>query len=139
MKNARRGLSGLAVLAVLMAASGCSKDKEVNATLAELDSFTAELVKKAEAGDAAAAVGEAQRYFEARKPELRPKMSALMKVRGFEITEETKKKITECAARNVTAVMTVRLKHAMRIAQDPALGARFDKLANDYSAFLTTP
>jgi hypothetical protein len=139
MTNARRGLGGTLALAVLLAAAGCSKDQEVNATLAEIDGFTAELVKKADAADPAVAVDEAQRFFDARKPELKPKMSALMKVRGFEITEETKKKITECATRNVTAVMTLRLKHAMSIARDPALGSRYDKLTSDYQALLTTP
>lgn len=139
MTMARRGLRACLVLAVAMAAGGCSKDQEVNATLAEIDAFTAELVKRADTGDPSAGVNEAQRYFDEHKASLKPRLAALMKVRGFEITEETKKKITECAARNASAVMSLRIKHTAHIMQDPTLGTRLEKLSQDFNALLTTP
>jgi hypothetical protein len=123
--------------AALMAAVGCSKDKEVVAILGEIDAFTSELVKKVEAGgDAGAGIDDAQRYLDSRKAEMRSRLASLTSVKGYQVRKETTAKVTECAARNLTAVGTLQIKHALRAAQDAAFRDRLRKLVSDYQALL---
>ena len=138
MRMARSAWSVGVVLAGALALAGCSKDQEVLGVLADIDSFTGELVKKVEtSADAGAGLDEAQRYLDQRKTDMRARFNALNSVKGFQISKETKAKVTECATRNVTAVATLQIKHALRAAQDPSFQARLEKLTGDYRALLT--
>jgi hypothetical protein len=138
MRMARSAWSAGAVVAVLLASAGCSRDQEVLGVLADIDSFTGELVKKVESSaDAGAGVDEAQRYLDQRKDEMRGRFKELTSVKGFQISKETTAKVTECATRNVAAVATLQIKHAIRAAQDASFRARLEKLTGDYRALLT--
>jgi hypothetical protein len=138
MRMDRIGWTGIVALAVAVAAAGCSKDEEVLAVMADIDSFTTELVKKVEAAaDVSAGVDEAQRYLDQRKADMRARFATLNGVRGYQLSAETKAKVTECATRNVTAVGTLQIKHAFRAAQDAAFRTRLEKLTADYRSLLT--
>jgi hypothetical protein len=106
--------------------------------LADIDSFTGELVKKVEtSADAGAGVDDAQRYLDQRKADMRARFNALNSVKGFQVSKETKAKVTECATRNVTAVVSLKVKHALRAAQDAGFRVRLEKLTGDYRGLLT--
>ena len=138
MRMARSGWSVGVVLAGLLASAGCSRDKEVLDALADIDSFTGDLVKKVESSaDAGAGVDEAQRYLDQRRADMRARFNSLNSVKGFQVSKETKAKVMECATRNVTAVGTLKIKHALRAAQDPSFRARLEKLTGDYRTLLT--
>jgi hypothetical protein len=139
MSTTRSTVRGALLLAMAVCLAGCSKDAEVNAVITDLDAFTEELVKKVEgAADPAAGVDAAQKFLEERGGSIRTRFAEIKHVRGFQISEETKKKLTECGARNMMAVGTLRIKHVARAMQDPDFDKRLKKLTDDYQGLLTT-
>ena len=123
------------VCAALMGA--CRKDAEVGATLAEIDSFTQELVRRVDAAPSPSeGVDDAQRYFDSRKAEITTKLSALREVRGGEVEdrEETRRKMEESLTTNLLSIDGLRTKHIRASMDDPNFQARLDKLVGDYKS-----
>jgi hypothetical protein len=87
-------LTAIFVLLACIATVGCSKrDDEINAVMKDLDSFTTEMVGKLSAAkDPSLGLAEAQKYFDAKKADIKKKFDAIKDVRGFQISEEIKKK-----------------------------------------------
>lgn len=122
---------------VALGAAGCKKDRDVDATLAELDAFTKELVRKVEsASNPAAGVEEAQKLMDARRAEMRAKLEVLREVRAGEVTnsEETKNKMLESVTNNVMSVAGLQIKYMTQSMQDPAFKVKLDKLVADYQS-----
>lgn len=132
--NAHRRFFGFAVLGVLaLGLGGCSRDKEVESVVAELDSFTTALVGKVKAGSTPqAGVDEAQKYLDANGAAMKAKIEGLKTVRGFQLSEQTKKKLETSFGSNATAVAGLQLEYAMQAGLDQAFRQRLEKLVNDY-------
>ena len=127
----------LLILALGVAMAGCKKDTEVNAVIADLDAFTKELVQKAEgAQNPAAGVDEAQKFLDSRKADMRAKIESLKGMRGYQVSQDTTKKITESVTEDVMSVNKLKIKFMTETMRDPALKAKLDKLVNDYNALL---
>lgn len=133
--------SFVSVFILLLAASfaACKKDDQVNATLKDLDVFTAELVKKIESSaNPAAGVDEAQKFMDSKKSELKPKLDDMKALRGYEVSEETKTAITTNVTKNVSSVAGLQIKYVSRTMSDPAFKTKLEKLIKDYTEMLTT-
>jgi hypothetical protein len=130
----------LGLTLVVLAAAGltaCSKDKEVEAVLADLDGFTSGLVGKVKAAATPqAGVAEAQRFLEQDGAALRGKLAAIKEVRGYQITAETKKKLESSFTSNATAVASLQIEYAMQAARDEAFRRGLEKLVTDYRDLL---
>ena len=129
-----RRFFALAVLGALaLGSAACSKDKEVEAAVTELDGFTKTLMDKVKkAATPQAGVDEAQKYLEANRAGLQTKLAGLKTVRGFQISEQTKKKLEASFMSNATAVAGLQLEYAMQAALDQPFRERLEKLVNDY-------
>jgi hypothetical protein len=124
--------------ALLVAASilltGCKKDAEITAALAEVDSFTNELVRRIHEGPAPAqGVDDAQQYLDSRKREIKNKATLLAHVRGVQVSEETERKLIETVRRNQMMVASLQ-SHPKLPVNDVAFRTKLDKLINDYLA-----
>ena len=129
----KKAMSMAVAACVALLAVGCSRDDEVNKTVADLESFTSELVGKVKtAKDPAAGVDAAQKYLEQRRGEIKGKLAAVKDVRGFQISDATKKKTEESFSKMAQAVAGLALDHVARAAMDPAFQAKLEKLTNDY-------
>jgi vacuolar-type H+-ATPase subunit I/STV1 len=116
---------------------GCKKDAEVKAVLGELDSFTKELVQKVEATQGSAeGLEAAQQFLDSKKNDLKKKLEVLKGVRGFQISEATKKTMTDGFAKNATEVMSLQIRYA-RNARDVNYKTKLEKLVTDYRNLLT--
>ena len=76
--------------------SGCVRrsfhaESTVNTVVAELDSFTNDLVKKVESAPTSAGVDDAQKYLDSKKADLTAKIATLKDIRGYQVSEDTKK------------------------------------------------
>jgi hypothetical protein len=129
----RKSVSLLLIL-VVMALSGCNKDNEINAVLADFDSFTKELVSKVDANPTAAGVDEAQKYLESRRDEMKGKWDSIKGARGFQVSKETQQKMEESLKNNFMSVMGLQAKYASQTMSDPAFKSKLDKLSKDYQA-----
>lgn len=138
---AYRKISTLALAAAcLVLLAGCKKDAQVDSVLADLDSFTQELVKKVEgAPNPSAGVDEAQKYLESRRADLRPKIESLSGLRGFQVSQETQKKMMERFTESIMTVNKLKIKYIGAAMRDPALNAKLNKLVADYNALVTPP
>ena len=129
-------LKRFSILLLLMAClplCGCKKDTEINAIVAELDTFTMELVKKIEsAPNPSAGVDDAQRYLDSKKADLTAKMTTLKAIRGYQASAETKAKMIKSIFDDATRVGSLKVKY-MSASRDKAFKAKLDKLIKDYT------
>jgi outer membrane murein-binding lipoprotein Lpp len=127
-------LLALACSALLV---GCKKDAQVDSVLTELDTFTKELVAKIDtAPNPSAGVDAAQKFFDSRKADLQAKLGTLKGLRGFQVSDETKKKMMASMTENVMSVGKLKIKYMSSAMRDPALNAKLDKLNADYQSLL---
>ena len=136
--SARNRSVSLAVLVTVASwSAGCSKDKEVAATLAELDTFTSALVTSVKSAPTPqAGVAEARKYMEAHREPLRSKLVELKTLRGFQVTGETKKRLETEMVKNVTAVAGLQVEYATVAFRDPDFRQSLEKLVTDYKDLL---
>jgi hypothetical protein len=129
----------LALVAVLAAGlAACSRDEEVKSALAALDSFTGDLVKKVKtAPNPSAGVNAAQTYLDANRGSLQEKLAGIKTLRGFQVSEETRKKLEAGFMNNATAVAGLQLDYVSQAALDKDFSARLEKLVNDYKNVVT--
>ena len=130
--------AALACLVALFAACGQDdKDDAVNAVIRDLDAFTQELVSKVKSSpDRSAGVDEAQRFLEARGPDMRARMNSIKDVREAQLKEETRKRLMERVTDNVMSVSGLQIEYMDESLRDPAFKAKIEKLSQDYHALL---
>lgn len=107
---------------------GCSKDGDIDAFVAELDSVTNEMAQKLEAGD----VDAAQTAFSAKKDALKAKWQSLKTARGFQVSEAAKKKLEESIKKNGATLQSGVLKGSMKLATNKGAVDKMQALAKDY-------
>ena len=133
----RKPAALLVAVALGAALAGCKKDAQIESVLADLHTFSQEIVKRVEgAPNPSAGVDDAQKYFDSRKAEMEGKLQSIKGVRGFQVSQETQKKMTEQLTEDVMSVSKLQLKYIGESMRDPALRAKLSKLINDYQALL---
>ena len=133
----RKFVALLLVLAVT-ALAGCKKDDEINAVLADFDSFTKELVKKVDAQPTSAGVDDAQQFLDSKKADLTAKWDSIKGARGFQVSDDTKKKMEESLKNNFMSVAGLQMKYMSKSMSDPAFKTKLEKLVKDYQALYQT-
>lgn len=129
------GKLGCLVLLILASVllTGCNRDAEVNAAIAEIDSFTNEMMNLIQAApNKSDGVDDAQKYLDSRKREIGLKAAYLARVRGIQVSDETEKKLIETVRRNQTAVTALQSRNMTLAITDAAFKTKLDKLINDY-------
>jgi hypothetical protein len=126
------------VLLAYIAMVGCGKrDDEVNAVMKELNAFTTEVVGKiSSAKDPASGLMEAQKYFDAQKSNIKKKFDSIKDIRGFQINEETKKKMEDGITKNVTSIASLQITYMSRTVEDKNFETSLEKLISDYQDLL---
>jgi len=123
----------LVLLLACLPLCGCKKDAEINSIVTDLDSFTTELVKKVDsAPNPSAGVDDAQKFFDSRKADLTAKMTTLKGIRGYQVSEDTKNKMTKSLVDDAKRVAGLQLKYVGASMRDPAFKAKLEKLTKDY-------
>lgn len=126
------------LLLISLMVAGCRKDAEVNATVSAVDALTTELVRRIEAApNPSAGVDDAQQYLDAKKIEIAGKMGALKSLRGDQVSDETRKKLTSTLAQDASKVGGLQVKYVSHSISSPAFKAKLDKLVGDYQTLLT--
>lgn len=130
-------LTIISILSLAALLTGCSKDAEVNAFIAELDSATNEIVAKIDANPSSAGIEDAQKAFDARKPELTAKWNEIKDAVGAQVSAETKKKLEESVANNMKALTEASMRNMMKMAADKEASVKYRRLLEDYSRTFT--
>ncbi len=118
--------------ALCLAFTGCSKDAEVEAFIAENDAVMKDMTAKIDANPSAAGVDDAQKSFDAKKDSLKAKWDAIKDARGAQVSADTQKKLNDSMAGNMKELTDVSMKNAMKLAMDKDAATKFQKLMNDY-------
>lgn len=117
---------------------GCKKDGEINAAMNDLSAFTTELVQKVEARQGSVeSIDEAQRFLDSKKEEMAKKLRVLKEARGFQVSDETKKSMTDSITKNMTSVASLQIKYVANSVKNPNFKTKIEKLVNDYKTLLT--
>lgn len=126
----------LLVLSTLL--GGCSRDDDVNTFMGKLDGFTSEIVTRVEtAKDRKAGVDAAQSYFDQNKAEIQTAYADIKNVRGFQVKEETMKKLADRMLTNGTKVAGLKLKLMGETMKDDELDKKLDKLEKSYEGLFS--
>src|SRR5215467_9912742 len=103
------------LLATLLPFAACKKDAEINAILAEFDSFTTEMVKRVEsAPNPSAGVDDAQKYFDSNKAKVMARMDAIKGLRGYQVSKETEEKMTTSLVADASKVAGLEIKYVIK-------------------------
>jgi hypothetical protein len=125
----------LLLLLACLSLLGCKKDTEIDSVLTELDSFTAELVKRVEsAPNPSAGVDDAQKFLDSKKAGLAAKLASLKNIRGYQVGAETKEKMTKSLVDDAKKVAGLQIKYIGVSLRDPIFKAKLDKLTSDYQS-----
>src|SRR5436190_19890207 len=125
----------LAFVLVCLFVSGCKKDTQINSVIAELDSFTTDLVKRVEsAPNSSAGVDDAQKFLDSKKSDLTAKIASLKDIRGYQVSEETKKKMNDSVTNDVKRVAGLQIKYIATSMRDAAFKTKLEKLTRDYQS-----
>jgi len=126
-------------LCIGIATAGCKKDDEINTAMSDLSTFTAELVQKVEATQGSIeGLDAAQQFLDSKKEVMKKKLGILKEARGFQVSDATKKTMTDSVTKNMTSVASLQIKYVTRSVRDPNYKAKLEKLVKDYTALLTT-
>lgn len=114
--------------------AGCKKDAEIESVTAELHSFSEELSKKVQsAPNPSAGVDDAQKLMDSRKADLQSKMKSIKDVRGYQVSKETQKRMTDTLSKDAMNVAGLQMKYISVSMRDPAFKGKLDKLIRDYT------
>jgi hypothetical protein len=123
----------LMIVAVAFSACSFNKDAEVNSFIAEMDNLTNEIVRAVDE-QPATGVDKAQRILDGRKAEIKTSFEKLNDIRGFQLSDEMKKKFTDAITKNVEAVNTLQIKYVEQSVEDNSFGEKLKKLSTDYNS-----
>ena len=125
----------LVLLVACLSLAGCKKDAQITAVVGELDTFTNELVKRVEsAPNPSAGVDDAQKFFDSKKADMTAKIATLKGIRGYQVSEETTRKMTTSMIDDAKKVAGLQLKYISTSMRDPAFKAKLEKLTRDYQS-----
>ena len=135
MRRIRPILGIVALMAV--AGAACSKDTAVATDMDAVGAFATELVTKVKsAADPSAGVADAQAHLDAHKAEIQERVARVSQVRGFQITDETKKKVADVMLSAAGQVNTLKISLMMQTIRDEALDKSLNKLVDDFNALI---
>jgi hypothetical protein len=117
------------VLTFCLALIGCSKDAEINSFLTDWESVTNDMVKKIDEGD----VDGAKAAFDAKKESLKAKWNDVKTARGFQVSADTQKKMTDSATKNMGALQGSMTKNMMKLATDKGKLDKLQALVTEYA------
>lgn len=130
-----QAVCGMVIVALLT--FGCNRDGQVNADLDVLDEFTKELMNKVASGKTSAeGVTAAQEYLDTQKDEIRTRMTRMVAVRGFQVNEATKTRLTKSITDNVMKVMGLKIQMLTQTMKDKTLDNQLQKLIEDYTKLI---
>jgi hypothetical protein len=133
-KKMKKSLFGLAVLiALASSACGVKKDAEVGAFVTETDKLAAEIVRAVDEKPSSG-VDDAQRLLDSRKAALKANFEKLKDVRGFQLSKEMSKKLTDSVTKNVESVGGLQIKYVEKAAADKNFAEKLKKLASDFNS-----
>ena len=116
-------------------AGGVKDASGVGSAVAEVNSFTDELLRKIDsAQDPAAGADEAQAFLDARKSEVKARLDAARASREFQESAEARGRLLDAEVTNIDRVSSLRTRHIDRWMRDPAFKAKLDRLVADYDA-----
>ena len=124
----------IAIVLAFSAACGLSKDAEVNSFVAEMDKLTADIVRAVEEKPSVQGAERAQRLLDERKAALKAGFDNLKDVRGFQLSDEVKKKFTDAVAKDVEAVNSLQIKYAGKALTDENFGQKLSQLSADFNS-----
>ncbi len=126
------------LIALVLVLSGCKKDSDVEGFIKDFDGLTNDLVKTIESSPTSAGLDEAQKKLDAKKADLKTRLSALKELRGFQVSKESLEKLTKSFSDNtqkLTGLSTKITSEAVKN-KDFAVPTKFAAFLKSYTEIL---
>src|SRR5688500_1239048 len=121
------------MLVFCLGLTGCNKDAEINAFIAENNTVIKEIVSKIDADPSEKGVEEAQKAFDAKKDGLKAKWDAIKNVRGAQVSGDATKKLTDSMTADMKMLTDVQMKHSQKLSTSGDAMNKFVKLVQSYA------
>ncbi len=119
-------------LALLAGLAGCSKDKEVNGVLDEVEDFTKALVSKVDkAKDPKKGVEDALEYLEENGDDVKEKLESIKEVSEFQVNDETMERMMDVFLGSYGKLAELEIKY-MDV-EDEDFKKNLEKLSKGYN------
>ena len=128
----KRLLTLLLISVVCLSFAGCKKDDEINSTMADIHTATDEIVKKIDTSPTVEGVDDAQKYWDSKKADLKKKWDGIKGARGFQVSDDTKKKMGESYINDSMAMKNLEIKHMGVTIRDAAFKSKLEKLVKEW-------
>ena len=128
----KRLLTVLLVVVASLSFAACNKDSEINSVMADIHTATDEMVNRIEASLTVAGVDDAQKYWDSKKADLKKKWNGIKDARGFQVGEDTKKKMTESYTKDYTAIKMLEIKHMDVSTRDASFKSKLESLVKEW-------
>jgi hypothetical protein len=90
------------------------------------------VVSKIEASPNMQGLDEAQKVWDSKKADLKGKWDGIKDARGFQVSEETKKKMTDSYTKDYTAIKMLEIKHMDVSTRDAAFKSKLEALVKEW-------
>ncbi len=102
-----------------------------------MHAFTGEVIRKVEsAADPSAGVGEAQRYLDARRTDIKTKVDSLRNISDEQLSEAMRGRKMESLTDDFVSVNSLQIKFMTNAMNDAVFKSKLEKLLNDYRALV---
>jgi hypothetical protein len=128
-----RRLATLLLLGVVcLAFAACKKDTEINSTMADIHTATDEMVKIINTSPTVQGVDDAQKYWDSKKADLKKKWDGIKDARGFQVSDDTKTKMTDSYTKDYMAIKGLEIKHMGVSIRDAGFKSKLEKLVKEW-------
>lgn len=128
----RKSIAIILLGVVALSSAACRKDAQISTTMAEIHAVTDEIVNKVNASPTVVGVDEAQKYWDSKKADLKSRWDNIKGARGFQVSDDAKKKWSEDYTRDFTAIKMLTVKHMGVTIRDAAFKSKLDKLVKEW-------
>jgi len=100
--------------------------------MADIHTATDEIVKKIDTSPTVEGVDDAQKYWDSKKADLKKKWDGIKGARGFQVSDDTKKKMGESYINDSMAMKNLEIKHMGVTIRDAAFKSKLEKLVKEW-------
>ena len=131
MKKVALGL----LIMVSLAFIGCgNSDADINAFTTDFDKLTNDIVAKIKATPTTVGIDEAQKMLDGKKAEMKTKLEGLKQLRGFQVSKDSTKKLTESLTKDLTTINGLKIEYMDKTMSDKAFSEKLNRLVIDFNA-----
>ena len=123
------------LMIVCLTLIGCGNaDADIKAFTTDFDKLTNDIVATIKATPTTAGIDEAQKMLDGKKSEMKTKLDGLKQLRGFQVSKESTKKLTDSLTKDLTTINSLKIEYMDKTMSDKDFSEKLNKLVVHFNA-----